>query len=280
MLLLTATTDKIQVITSAAVTVDVHVSFMDASNAAPPVVQGDTMGRLNTAITTATTTDICAAPAASEIRNVKTINIRNKHASTSTDITVQFNQNATLFELFKVTLLAGQTLEYVEGIGWYVVTSQAKLAKILIATADVVNATTSFADITGLTCPVESGKHYVFEAVLFHIENAATTGARFGINGPAMTAMRVQGVSVFAGSITAATFNAALADVTAVDTSAVGVTTSSAGTPQVALAQIYGWINPSAAGTFAVRSQSEVAVGAGVTVKAGSWCQIWEAPQG
>lgn len=280
MLLLTATTDKIQVITSAAVTVDVHTSFVDASNAVPPVVQGDTMGRLNTAITTATTTDIVPAPASSEIRNVKTINIRNKHASTAVDVTVQFNQNATLFELAKVTLLAGQTLSYVEGVGWYVLQSQAKMRKSLIVTSDVTNATTSFADITGLTCPVESGKHYNFEAHLFHIENASTTGARFGINGPSMTAMRVYGVSVFAGSITAATFNAALADVAAVDTSAVGVTTSSAGTPQVVLAILSGWINPSAAGTFAVRSQSEVAVAAGVTIKAGSWCEIWETPQG
>jgi hypothetical protein len=280
MLLLTATTDKIQVITSAAVTVDVHTSFMDASNANPPVVQGDTMGRLNTAITTATTTDIVVAPAASEIRNVKTINIRNKHASTATDVTVQFNQNATLFELVKVTLLAGQTLEYVEGVGWFVVQSEAKLDKTLLVTSDVDNATTSFADVTGLTCPVESGKHYSFDCRIFHIENASTTGARFAINGPSMTAMRVYGWSVFAGSITAATSNAALADVSAVDTSAVGVTTSSAGTPQVVMAIMSGWINPSAAGTFAVRSQSEVAVAAGVKVKAGSWCRIWESVQG
>lgn len=121
MLLLTATTDKIQVITGQAVTVDVHASYVDASNAVPPVVQGDTMGRTNTAISTATTTDIVAAPASGDVRNVKTIHIRNKSASSSVDVTVQFNQNATLFELFKATLRAGDHLEYVEGIGFFVV---------------------------------------------------------------------------------------------------------------------------------------------------------------
>lgn len=129
MLLLTATTDKIQVITSAATNVDVHVSYMDASNAVPPVVQGDTMGRTNTAITTAATTDILAAPAASEIRNVKYVNIRNKSTSTSNDVTVQFNQNGTLFELVKQTLLPGATLEFVEGVGWYVLASSSPALK-------------------------------------------------------------------------------------------------------------------------------------------------------
>jgi hypothetical protein len=63
MLLLTATTDKLQLVTGSAATVDVHASYVDASQANPPVVQGDTMGRQNTAITTAATTDIVAAPA-------------------------------------------------------------------------------------------------------------------------------------------------------------------------------------------------------------------------
>lgn len=276
MTLILMSTDKIQLITSAAVPIDVNASYMDATTADPPVVKGSTSGRQVTAISTATTTDIVAAPAASTLRNVKDIMIRNKHATTACDVTVLRDVSATDYELFKVTLLAGETLEFVEGVGFYVIKATAKLFKNLRVSSDVINATTSFADITGLTWPVESGKHYNFEAHLFHIENASTTGARFGINGPTMTAMRGSGFSVFAGSITAATFNAPTADVTAVDTSMVAVTTSSAGTPQVALAIISGWINPSAAGTFAVRSQSEVAVAAGVTVKAGSWCQIWE----
>src|SRR6266576_6020250 len=113
MLLLANTTDKIRLVTSAAVTVDVHASYMDASAANPPVVGGTTSGRLNTAITTATTTDIVTAPAATTLRNVKTIHIRNKHATTSVDVTVTYDQSGTVFELFKATLPAGASLQYV-----------------------------------------------------------------------------------------------------------------------------------------------------------------------
>jgi hypothetical protein len=119
MLLLTATTDKLQLVTSAAGTLDVHASFIDMSNADPPVVKGSTSGKQNTAITTATTTDIVASPAASTTRNVKTLHIRNKHASTATDVTVVYDQNGTDFDLWKCNLGPGEALEYIEGIGFF-----------------------------------------------------------------------------------------------------------------------------------------------------------------
>jgi plastocyanin len=117
MIVLAATTDKIQLITSSAATLDVHASHIDCSAASPPVV--DQPERTNTAISSAATTDIVAAPGASKRRMVKTLHIRNKHASLSCDVTVQFNQNATLYELHKVTLAPGETLEYIEGIGFF-----------------------------------------------------------------------------------------------------------------------------------------------------------------
>lgn len=275
MLILAATTDKIQLVTSAAVTIDVHASYVDHTTATDNVVAG----RKNTAITTATTTDIVAVPASGDIRNVKAINIRNKHASTSCDITVVYEGSGTDFdvELFKVSLLAGQTAEFVEGIGWFVVTSQAKLSKYLYVTADYVNATTSFSDITGLTCPVDSGKHYSFQAHLFHFANATTSGPRFAINGPAMTLMRLGAIITEAGGVAAAVMNANVGDVTALET-AVAATTDS--TTTMVMSIVSGYFNPSAAGTWALRGASEVAVAAGLTIKQGSWCHLWETPQG
>lgn len=273
MLLLTATTDKIQVITGQAVTVDVHASYVDASNANPPVVQGDTMGRQNTAISTATTTDIVAAPGSNDVRNVKTIHIRNKSASSSVDVTVQFNQNATLFELFKATLKTGEHLEYVEGIGFFVVANTAKLdVKVRVSGSDVSNSTTSFSDITGLTYAVDSGKFYGFEAHIFALSAATTTGIQFAVNGPAMTALRVSALSTVTGSATAAALSAPVADITALDTNIVTQTTGPANvTPHI----VMGYLNPSAAGTFALRVRSEVAASA-VTVKVGSWMHLFE----
>ena len=273
MILLTATTDKLQVVTDAAVTVDVHASHMDMSQAAPPVVQGATSGRTNTAITTAATTDIVAAPAASTTRNVKTINIRNKHASTSVGVTVQFNQNATIFELYKATLKAGETLEYVEGVGFFVVTTAATaFYNRRVAGSDVTNSATTFADVTGLTAPVEANKHYNFEAHLYHFSAAATTGPRFAVNGPTMTAMRLQQLITETGSVAAAVMNSNITDITALDT-AVATTDGQITTPVLSI--LSGWINPSAAGTFAIRVASEVATSA-ITIKVGSWMQLWE----
>lgn len=136
MLLLTNTTDKLQAVTDAAVTVDVHVSYMDYNGTAV------TPGRQNTAISTATTTDVLAAPGASTQRNAKTINIRNRSAASGVNVTVLYNQNGTTFELHKVLLKAGEVLEYIEGIGWFTVTQ----ANTVLTSTNTADVTASGAD--------------------------------------------------------------------------------------------------------------------------------------
>jgi hypothetical protein len=119
MILLTATTDKLDLITGTAADLDVHASWMDyASGTVTP-------GRTNTAITTATTTDIVPAPGASTQKNVKRLNIRNKDSADATDVTVRFNQNGTAFELHKVRLAPGDVLQYIDGVGWFLIESLA-----------------------------------------------------------------------------------------------------------------------------------------------------------
>lgn len=185
MLLLTATTDKLQVITSAAVTVDVHASFMDMTNADPPAVKGSTSGKLNTAITTAATTDVVAAPGASTIRNIKTLHVRNKHASSAVDVTVQYNQNGTLFELHKVNLAAGEILEYIEGIGFFevAIVTPTFLQKVLSADdaggTNVATAQPWFPTAGGVTVPADTT--YYMEGFLSVSRAAGTTSHTTGI---------------------------------------------------------------------------------------------------
>jgi hypothetical protein len=116
MLLLVSTSDKVQVITGAAVTVDVHASFMDYNGTTT------TPGRQNTAITTAATTDVVAAPGSGQ-RNVKFLSARNKHASSSVVVTVQHTDGTTVSQLTSLTLLAGEQLIFAEAAGFYVVDS-------------------------------------------------------------------------------------------------------------------------------------------------------------
>ena len=267
MLLLVATTDKLQIVTGAAAAIDVHASWSD--NAAGAI----TYGKTNTAITTATTTDVVAAPGASTVRNVKTLHIRNKDASVASDVTVVYDQNGSDFEIRKETLQPGEHLDYIEGIGWFKSGPTAKLDLIKRVTADSVHATAAtFADITGLTFPVIAGRTYALLCSLQAITNATTTGAQFGIGGVAMTVMRAWGRSVLLGSPTAASTNTT-GVATAIDTAVMAQTTGAAAEQPHEMAAGF---TPSASGTFAVRATSEVTVANGLIIRAGSWAWLRE----
>lgn len=114
MLNLALTTDKLQLVTSSAADISVHASFIDYVQSP----ESATPGKQNTAIASATTTDIVASPAASTFRNVKFLSFRNKHASTSNDVTVLFDANGTDFEILKCILLPGESLVCREGV-WF-----------------------------------------------------------------------------------------------------------------------------------------------------------------
>jgi hypothetical protein len=114
MLLLTSTSDLVQVVTSATADIEVHASYVDhASGVITP-------GRTNTAsITTATTTTVVAAPAASTQRNVKKLSLRNNHGSTTCDVTVTHTDGTNADTLIKVSLLAGELLYLDEKGEWH-----------------------------------------------------------------------------------------------------------------------------------------------------------------
>jgi hypothetical protein len=106
MLLLTSTSDKVQVVTGAAgASVDVHVSWVD--NNAGTI----TPGRFNVVgIATATTTDIVASPGSGVQRNVKAIYITNTSSTTSTQATVLHTDGTNVSDIMGVTLLPGENL--------------------------------------------------------------------------------------------------------------------------------------------------------------------------
>ena len=117
MIYLANTTDKLQLITSSGAAIKVVVSFVEMVKATGAWFTAD---RQVTAIGTATTTDILAAPSASNFRTVKQMDVINADASLSIVVTPQYNANATLYPLQPVTLAAGEMLTYIEGIGWFV----------------------------------------------------------------------------------------------------------------------------------------------------------------
>lgn len=74
-------------------------------------------GTQATAIVSATTTAICATPAASTVRDVDQINIKNTFAGSHT-ITVQLDVAATNVPIITATLLTDESLNYTHGSGW------------------------------------------------------------------------------------------------------------------------------------------------------------------
>jgi hypothetical protein len=114
MLLLDTTTRKLQVTTSAATNVDAVAAWVDLTTS------GYAPGVTPTAITTATTTDIVAAPASSTTRQVKTLSVRNKSTTTANTVSVLLDDSGTDYVMHVARLAPGDTLRYTDTDGWRV----------------------------------------------------------------------------------------------------------------------------------------------------------------
>lgn len=154
-MIILASTDALQVVSNAAATLDILASWVDlkADGSGDPSI-----GRTVTAITTATTTSIVAAPAATWVRNVKEITIRNKHVTLATDVTVVIDISATDYELIKVNLAAGETLEYIEGIGWFEIAALISPVAPNFSVAAQTPAAATLTQLAGSSIAVPSGK--------------------------------------------------------------------------------------------------------------------------
>lgn len=182
MIQLVTTTDKLQLVTSAAVPVDVLAFFTDlAGGAATP-------GKQAAAINAAATNDILAAPAAATFRRLQCLSIRNKGAANVT-VTVLFDANGTDYELHEAILAPEQVLLYMEGVGWLKQDHVAGSNLRSITTADQAIGASVTVYLTGSAIDVTSLK---VGTLLRWMVTLAKTGAgtvahtldvRFGANG-------------------------------------------------------------------------------------------------
>lgn len=274
MLLLTSNSDKVQIVTSAAGDIDVHATYVDAT------ASGTTPDRKNTGpITTATTTDVVASPAASTWRNVQSLIIQNNHASVTNNVTVRHTDGTTAVDIFTVALGPGEVLQFLDGVGFQVLTnsgavktsqnlgnnaiSSSMSATVLGSDVTNNNATANtIADVTGLSFAVTAGNKYYFRFVIPYTAAATTTGSRWAINGPASpTGLRYR--SAYTLTATSETVNGGVA---AYDSPAAA---SASSLTDGNIAIIEGIIQPSASGTVIARFASEVSSSA-IVAKAGA----------
>jgi hypothetical protein len=118
--LLTNTTDLLRIITGSAADLHCAVSFIEYTNASPPVL--DALDTQFTECTAAETRTILGAPtSSSDRRKVKAVSIVNTHASISTTLRVVIERTGPVtWDLFNtITLQPGESLTFTEGIGWF-----------------------------------------------------------------------------------------------------------------------------------------------------------------
>lgn len=113
MLILKATTEILEVLTTSAAGIDYSITWVDMTTTtnSPSSSEGK--------ITTATTTTVVAAPASSTQRIIKYAAFRNIHGSTSNVLTIKKDISGTEYYMTaSVTLAFGEVLEYVDAVGW------------------------------------------------------------------------------------------------------------------------------------------------------------------
>lgn len=276
MILLASTSDKLRLTTSAALDVEVHASFVDLATSTV------TPGRTNSNITSATTTDIVASPGASTYRTVKTVTIRNTHATDAQDLTVIHTDGTTAVELAKATVPAGYQWHYDEHAGWSLLDTAGAIVGIdtpsiptaganintVTLSADVSSHATAnqIADVTGLSFSVAAGATYWFRFVIMYTANATTTGSRWSVSGPGSpTALRYRSEASLTTTSRTLTEGHAAYDLPAASNATSAATGAN-------IAVIEGFITPSASGTLIARFASEVAGAGNIVAKAGSLC--------
>lgn len=273
MIILTQTTDKIQVKLSGAVSTNqlhCYSVFRDTTTT------GITPSR-NVVLTNNTTSvDLVGSPSSSTQRNVEYLNVYNADTSSAT-VTFLFNDNGTTYEINVATLLPGEKVEYQSGIGFKVldcfgsnkisieyqpIPLTSGFTTVILGT-DYTNSNATLntlEDITGYSFPVTNGKTYWFRFQFLVTAAAAATGHRVTINGPTTSDLSYYTLLISstssAGGYWSATYNLP--------------STTTANTPLTGgMGYIEGIATFSANGTLIGRVASEVA-GSGVTIKAGS----------
>lgn len=115
MILLSNVTSVLQLITGGPQVIDISASWMDATN--PGLV---TPGELNIQFAGPGTVTLVPSPPINTQRNIKYVSIANTDPSNPVNVMIQhFDGSTTSIIQTLMSLLAGYTIFYEDGRGWY-----------------------------------------------------------------------------------------------------------------------------------------------------------------
>lgn len=282
MIILSNTTDKLEVVLSGNVTAN-HLPCISFWRDVTTTTYTPSRTVINSNNTTAV--DISGSPDSSTQRVIDFISVFNADTAPSI-VTIRYNANGTTYILYKATLAVGDKIEYTDKTGFQVIgvnngvkfnsvqgntVAVTNALNITVMSQDVVNnnaTLNTIADVTGLSFPVTAGEMYWFEFVIPYTSAVTSTGSRWSINGPGSPTL-LNYRSEYTLTATTTTVNSA----TAYDTPAASNASSlTAGN----VATIWGYIKPSQNGTVIARFASEIANSA-ITALAGAtvrWIRV------
>lgn len=215
MLILSTTTDKIQVVLSgnvATTQLKCYAAYNDTTTTSI------TPGRNATLTNNTTAVDLVSSPPGSTQRLVSYLSVYNSDTANAT-VTVNVVSTSTSYPVFSSTLMSGDKLEYQQGDGFKIIGSGGSIRMLpsqsgpnltsnlqyAYVSADLTTNTTTYIDITGLSFPVKAGKRYYFNFIIPYTSSQTFNGIKFSVNGPTNSYLAYY--SVYPSSTTAVTYN-------------------------------------------------------------------------
>lgn len=282
MIILTETTDNLQVALGGSVTAN---QLPCSSFWRDVTTNSFTPGRSLAVTNNIADVNVVSSPAASTQRIIDFISIYNRDTANAT-VTVKIDANGTEYILWRGILATGEMLQYNDKNGFTVTTiagavKQAQMIgannaavnslNVVVLSGNVVNnnaTANTIADVTGLSFPVTAGETYWFEFVIPYNSAATTTGSRWSITGPGSPSL-LSYRSEYTLTATSMTVNSATAYDIPAASNASSLTTGN-------VATIWGFIRPTSDGSVTARFASEIS-GSAITALAGAtlrWMRV------
>lgn len=195
MIILSNTTDSLQVVLASAITTNQLRCYVAYRNTTATTITPN-RAVANTNSTTPVT--LLSAPASLSQKIVDYLVIHNADTVLST-VTVYINSSSTTYKLAEITLDVGERLEYQEGAGFRTLLSTGELkigdnqgvssisstVNVASISSNVTNSNATYANITGLQFAMTAGETYWFRFCLFYTSNGTTRGPSFAVNSSA-----------------------------------------------------------------------------------------------